>query len=661
MGDQFNWQIEEDALDPALHSSSKRRWLRGLLFWLVAVAIVGSLLASWVITRERGQEDKQQLLAAVQELLDHQQQALVRGDGDLYFSLQENNANLFSAQLLPANQEIVRSGLQATNVEQNGAAIWVNATWEAQGESLQRILFFQWRAGQLKQIATDSNYWGPQLQREEKWGVLTYPSVDDPWTTSIVNFVDNSITDYCAQECEANRLPMTVNVRDDFRETAELNHINIPSPRLLGLTADGTPSSRFWQELERRVQAYITPAKIRFAVLQTPERDNQRPQYFDQLAAQFMAMHPGISIEISYLGLSLGDFSELVQEYDGVSAPPTEALLASGLVHDLTDFVKTDPDFDQGDFYEQIWQGALWHERTWFVPEMAEMQVLYYDKIAYEDAQHPEPSSRWTWDEMGQDVSSIVAEQTQASVLEYGFLDTGMDSMFSYAYNWNSPCSQSVTAYCHSPLHSENVAAALDWYAQMASQAGQMPNLAGQLSDVFSNTQISTMGSAFEDERQAMLLLNFQGSERKAAVWVDSPLNYEFNLLLSPVGVVSFPGSDRFDGITPLWLSGSFISQQSERPLAVWQWLKFLSYQEPPPRYIPARPSVATDMGYWTTLPRPVGDVMRTAFPFARPVTVAEMGMLNWEKVTAVVNGDATPLEAAQQQPTITWFSYDRD
>ncbi len=114
-------------------------------------------------------------------------------------------------------------------------------------------------------------------------------------------------------------------------------------------------------------------------------------------------------------------------------------------------------------------------------------------------------------------------------------------------------------------------------------------------------------------------------------------MTYEFNLLLSPVGVVPFPGSDRFDGITPLWLRGSYISQHSEQPLAVWRWLKFLSYQSPASRVIPARPSVAAETGYWTVLPRPLGDVMRTAFPFARPVTIEEQGMLTWEMVTAVL------------------------
>ncbi len=47
---------------------------------------------------------------------------------------------------------------------------------------------------------------------------------------------------------------------------------------------------------------------------------------------------------------------------------PTEAMLAAGGVRELTDFMQTDSRFDRSDFYEQLWQGAWWQERMWFMP-----------------------------------------------------------------------------------------------------------------------------------------------------------------------------------------------------------------------------------------------------------------------------------------------------
>ena len=659
MGDQFNWKIEEEAEEPSAQTTQVRWTVGSILFWTIAIVATVSLLAGWFITRRESQKGTAELVEATQELLDLGQQAMAVGDGESFFSLQDKDADWFVAQLLPENQVANRNGLQVTNAEQQGIYIWANATWEEQGNEYQRILFFQWRGGQLRQVPSDPLYWGNRLQAEYEWGTLEYPAIDDPWTASMQTFVQNTVTDVCAEACLADRLPFTLEVRSDFRKTAEPGHINIPSPRLLGLDSEGKPSSRFWQELSQRIHAYLTPATIRFAV--PPLQDNKALLRYSRLAEQFMALNPGITIELVELEALPENLSTLALEFDGAAVPPTEAMLAAGQVHDLTDFISSDPDFDKADFYEQIWQGTLWRDRNWFMPVAAEMLNLYYDTTYYRLAGHAEPSSRWTWDEMVQDVSSIVDDQPELNELVWGFLDVGLDSLFSYAYNWNNQCSETATVYCQTPLSTDNVAAALEWYKQLAGQPGQMPDLSGELSDVFSATEMSALETVLGEERQTLLLLNFQRSRRKAAIWVDSPVNYEFNLLLSPVGVVPFPGSDRFDGITPLWLRGGFISQQSERPLAVWQWLKFLSYQSPAPRFIPARPSVAAEMAYWTVLPRPLSDVMRTAFPFARPVTMEELGMLRWDQVMAVVSGELSAEEAAQDQPAIHWFGYDRE
>ncbi len=659
MGDQFKWQIAEEPEEPAAQAAHVRWTVGSILFWAIAIFATALLLAGWAATRRENQKNTEELLDTTQKLLDQGQEAMAIGDGDLFFSLQDKDRDWFAAQLLPENQVAYRNGLKVTNAEQHGIYIWANATWEEQGQEYQRVLFFQWRGGQLRQVPNDPLYWGNRLQEEYEWGRLAYLEIDDPWIATIQNYMQNTVRELCAENCIEARLPFTLEVRDDYRETAEPGHITIPSPRLLGLDSRGRPSSRFWNELRQRVHAHLTPATIQFAVPPPGVRDGQTPLPYDNLAQQFMALNPGITVELVYLDSMPEDLSALALEFDGAAIVPTEAMLAAGQVHDLTDYISSDSDFDKADFYEQIWQGTLWQERNWFMPEAARMQVLYYDKAAYDQAAHPEPSSRWTWDEMGQDVSTIVADLAQPGDLAWGFLDVGLDSLFSYAYNWNNQCSETATVFCQTPLKTDNVAAALDWYGQMAEQPGLMPDLTGPLSDVFSRTQISAMETIFAEDRQATLLLNFQGSRRKAAVWVDSPVNYEFNLLLSPVGVVPFPGSDRFDGITPLWLHGSFISQQSERPLAVWQWLKFLSYRSPPPRLIPVRPSVAAETGYWTLLPRPLDDVMRTAFPFARPVTIAEQDMLTWEQVTAVISGALTAADAAQDRPALHWFGHD--
>ncbi len=657
MGNQFDWQFEEDPDELPAHKA-RRRWASGVVwFWIITIGLTISLVGVWITARDKKEEETQDLVQETQTVVDVQQQALLNNDGELFFSLQDDDPGLFVAQLLPENQAVNGRGLTITNAEPHGETIWANATWHEKDEELQRVIFFERRAGQLRQISTDANYWGMSLKSEVDWGTLAYYAVDDPWAATIANYVNNIVTEVCASGCLEDRLPLTIEMRDDYMETAEANHLHIPSPRLLGLNAQGDPADRFWVQLSERINNYLTPAAIRFVVPPSSEWDVP----YDILAEQFMALNPEITVEIVNLEALPEDLTTLAHEFDGAAIVPTEAMLAAGQVHDLTDYISSDPDFDRSDFYEQIWQGTVWNGRSWFMPEAAEMQVMYYDKAAYRQAEHTEPSSRWTWDEMAQDVSSLVGDQPEPSELAWGFLDVGLNSLFSYAYNWNNQCTESATVLCQTPLETENVAAALEWYSQMVNQQGQLPDLTGELRDVFSRKQMSAIGTIIEDERQALLLLNFQGSRRKAAIWVDTPVTYEFNLLLSPVGIVSFPGSDRFDGIAPLWLRGSFVSQYSERPLAVWQWLKFLSYQSPTSRLVPARPSVAAQSGFWSILPRPLGNVMRTAFPFARPVTIEEKAYLTWEQVIVVLSGTSSPQEAAENRIKPQWFSADRE
>jgi hypothetical protein len=182
----------------------------------------------------------------------------------------------------------------------------------------------------------------------------------------------------------------------------------------------------------------------------------------------------------------------------------------------------------------------------------------------------------------------------------------------------------------------------------MSGEPGKMPNLA--LEPNFVSDDVLSRNFTLD---------NWQSARRSAVIWVDEPTDFEFRYLLKPLGIVPFPGSDRFDGITPLHVQGHLISQGAERPLAVWQWLQFLSYQplSPKARFIPARPSVAEETLFWRILPRDLGNAMRTAFPFARPVTMDEKQYFTWEQIEAVLKDDISPETAVYIKPRLIWFS----
>jgi ABC-type glycerol-3-phosphate transport system substrate-binding protein len=641
MSNHFDWRFDDSAAETGERPASNAPfWWTADSFWflLVAVVIVGLLMSGWHLGQRQLAQAEEKLRQQVQFILDLERAAFLAGDGELFFSFQANDPAWLSAQLRPENQAAVRAGLKVTRVEQRDTYVWANVAWTADGETWQRVAFFQWQENHLLHVPTDPAYWGegPRQLRQYDWGQLVFYQVDEAWTEGIAAFVADVVAEVCAHECLAEHLPFTLVLTNDISQTAEPGYLHLPSPRLLALTETGEPAALFWRQLRQQIEVQLTPAVIRFAV---PPQLKQVVEY-EQAAAAFTAAHPAITVEIVSLESLPEDPLSALQGFDGAAVTPTAAMVAAGLVYDLTDFAHSDPNFNQADFYQQIWPAAWWQGRMWFVPQAARLRLLFYDKAAYQRAGRPFPSLRWTWQEMAQDVVALAFGREGDEQPSWGFLDVGNDSLFAYAYN-EDDCEVAISGSCR-PLQAQNITAALAWYRQMAGQPGHMANLT----------------SLLPSERDHVMI-NWQSARRRAAIWVDEPVTYEYHLLAAPMGVVPFPGSDRFDGVTPLWVEGNFISQHSERPLAVWQWLKFLSYQRPAPRFrlAPARSSVADQTHYWASLPRPLGEAMRTAFPFARPVLLEEQAYFSWELLAAMLSGELTPAEAAQRRPRISWFS----
>ena len=501
---------------------------------------------------------------------------------------------------------------------------------------LQRVGFWQIRPdSSLIRRPEAPGYWGGFNFTSYAWGRLHYFQTDADLAVPIGRHITERLRVLCKFDCPSAERPFTITLASDFQETAATDQLRIPSPRLVGLDENGAPSDLFWQLLDDHLSDRFGTVTLRFGI---PAGEYPLIDY-ETAAAEFMAQNPRITVELVYLETEQPALADLAG-LDAVGVTPTEALLAAGAVRDLTPLMQTDGRFNRSDFYEQLWQGAWWRERMWFMPLAGSMNLLYYDKEAYRSANRPEPTIRWTWEEMVADTWAVSHGQSAANgELAWGFLDVGPDALFSYAYDWGNRCEE-ATVLCDQPLTPDAIAATLDWYHSLAGRPGQIADL--------------TVLSAAE---RAGVLSNWQSARRRAAIWVETPLRYELRVQMDPMGVVPFPGSDRFDGITPLWVQGAFITMDSQRPYAAWEWLKFLTYHPPSAwlRYVPARPSVATAGQFWSRLPHDLANAMRTAFPFSRPVLIEEQYLFGWEMLTAVQTG-MSPESAAQLKPRQVWF-----
>jgi ABC-type glycerol-3-phosphate transport system substrate-binding protein len=631
MGNNFQWQTDTEIDPPPVSSKLHRSW-EMIGFWLITAVISTFLVGGWVLSQRRLAQFNDEIRAELQALLDLQHDAFLSGDGDLFFTSFTSDPGWQTAQLLPFNQSAHRAGFTITRVETNQDMVWANAIWEEEGETFQRLLFFENRGSRYRQVPTDPNYWGELKRSETEWGEIYYYKVDEAWVIDITSFVAK----YCQGTCK----PITLMLTDGYAETAVPVHISIPSPRIIGLDEDGQASSLFWQQLQWRLKDRFSPATIRFAVPPPRTTPCCRNLDYENAAAEFMQQNPNIKVELVALEALPEDLSTLTTQFDGAAVAPTVDVVAAGAIYDLTNFANTDPDFFANDFYEHIWQGTQWRERMWFVPLTAEFNLLYYDKVAFANANIPEPNLFWQWSDINHYGPGLLTGQPDNSSLTWYFIDISQDTLFAHAYSLANNCPETAVPPCLQSLQSHHIATTLDWYKELVQQ-DHIPDL----------TQLSN------GERD-WIMDNYQSAKRHALFWVDEPILFEYYLLLDPVGVVPFPGVDSMEGITPLWVDGAFISSQSEHPYATWQWLKFLSYQQPVKGYrlVPARSSVAAETNYWRNLPRPLVDAMRTAYTFSRPVTLSEKRYFNWAQLADVVSEVRTTEEAAQQILQINWF-----
>ncbi len=634
MSKQFQWKFDTETNPPTEEprhgSGGTAVWRRGIPALLAILA----LATTWLWLRAQNLQAQQVLRENVQAVLDLGQLALERGDGKLYFELHESRPDWLATQLTASQQNMVRAGRLVTKVEQPADTIWANVTWEEAGDNLQRIQFFSWHMGQLREVATDTDYWGRAQSQEQLWGELSWFSTDAQWAEAIGAHVADTIDLLCAVECATGRLPLKLQVRSDAAATAEPGHITMPSPRLVGLDADGRPSHKFWTLLDEQLADQLIPGTVRFAI---PPPHLQRIDY-EAAAAAFMRENASINLELVVLD-DISSNAEQIAQYDGAAIVPPLEWITGGIVRDLTDFAWSDPAFDRADFYEQIWQGAIWGDRLWFMPLAADMPLVFFHRDAYVEAGLIGPTPGWTWADLKREAMTLRDGRLESGAeLTWGYLDQGFSTLYAFAFSQQEACRNSTVRPCAAALSDKDIAAALAWYAEFMEDGRTTPDIS-QL-------------PATERER---LLIN---SLFRTALWVDSPVYFEHRSLMFPMGVAIFPGEDGLGGSTPLWTRGGFISSSSKRPLAVWEWLKFLSDQPPMARYrlIPARPSVANTSGYWGGLPGAIGEPMRLAFPSARPVRLADQGAFSWEQVGKVATGAISAEEAVSLGTRPAWF-----
>jgi hypothetical protein len=270
------------------------------------------------------------------------------------------------------------------------------------------------------------------------------------------------------------------------------------------------------------------------------------------------------------------------------------------------------------------------------------LPVIFYDRAAFSAVGLDEPTTGWTWETYFRVIDDIVSADSISDGVEWSMLDPDYLTLQSYARALDNRCQAGVQRGCVPSAADEHIAEAITWYAARVGR-GILPD----------NVDLQ----AFEPSR---VVMNYQGATRTAALWVDSPVNYENQALLAGMGVLPFPGETPYSGVMPVEVYGGFVSAYSDVPHAVWTWLSFLSNQRPAPRLLPARPTVATTIGYWERLPAPLAEPLQYGFSNAVAVSSYERERLSLA-VESVLAGEQDAFSAWQHAPNIRWFEGDRE
>jgi ABC-type glycerol-3-phosphate transport system substrate-binding protein len=147
--------------------------------------------------------------------------------------------------------------------------------------------------------------------------------------------------------------------------------------------------------------------------------------------AVFQADHPGVKVVVIPSGqdaffppaaYGLDDHLKGAEKYaasadvlyvsnNNLSVESTRA----GYFLDLTPLVTSDAALDTSDFFPSAWQSFQWDQGIWAIPAAASLEVLVYNKDAFDKAGLAYPNEKWTLDDLANAARALTLKDDQGS------------------------------------------------------------------------------------------------------------------------------------------------------------------------------------------------------------------------------------------------------
>jgi len=146
----------------------------------------------------------------------------------------------------------------------------------------------------------------------------------------------------------------------------------------------------------------------------------------EKVAAEFMKTHPNIKIEIWHQPWddyftklkTLWASGDSAQIPDVLFLWPTPSYAATGVLEDLDPYIQKS-NYDLNDYWPTLLESAKYEDKVYGLPRDSGLEVLYYNKAIFDEANVPYPTDSWTWDDLLDAAKKLTVVESNGRVKRY--------------------------------------------------------------------------------------------------------------------------------------------------------------------------------------------------------------------------------------------------
>ncbi len=383
----------------------------------------------------------------------------------------------------------------------------------------------------------------------------------------------------------------------------------------------------------------VEPVIVRITTWAGVEEAAELQEIIDEINAEvdhFMIVHEPApddyytKIQTALAGGTSADLIWLSQEW-------IAGLASQGALLDITDYLEADdpsmhPAADVDDYFDGIIKTAIYDDRYYGLPWIAQPVVMYYNRALFDEAGLDYPTMEWTWDEFQQAAAELTRDvDGDGANDQWGFIMNGWPPPQMFVWQAGGEViSQDLES---APIDTPEAIQGFEFYADMIYD------------DVHTPPEAIIKEQGFGEMFKAGRIAMFMGG---AADDLDRVEGLDVGLIAVPSGPAS---RDTF-----AWNASTVIAAQTENPDAAYEALVMLTDGIHHWKIVAPRKSLATAEAITEAEPRKAdsAEAIAEAVPYMRAFNIIprhqEWDSIFWgDFIDPLFHEEATAAELAPE------------